>query len=432
MNDTIFAPDAKFEPYWWEAAPRPSLPGVALPKSVDVAVVGSGFTGLAAALTLARAGRNVIVFEASDPGFGASSRNGGMVGAHLKGSVFDLIERFGQERALALLTEAQVAREHVAHFVESEQIECHFRRTGMFVGAHRPSHYEEMARELELLKKEIGYEGEMVPRAEQHREIGTDLYHGGRVNLRNAGLHPALYHQGLLERVLAAGAAVAARTPVGGIAKEGRGFVVATPRGKVKAGDVIVATNGYTGSVTPDFRRRVIPIGSYIIATEPLDATVMQRLMPKGRMLSDTKRILYYYRPSPDGTRILFGGRAAVNETDVRASGRRLHRFMTRIYPELASVKITHSWTGFVAFTFDKLPHTGVRDGIHYAMGYCGSGVAMATYLGHKTALRVLGLPEAATPLESLEFPTRPFYTGNPWFLPLVAFCYRWADRLAR
>lgn len=432
MDDSIFAPDVKFEPYWWEAAPRRALPEIALPESVDVAIVGSGFTGLSAALTLARAGRNVFVFEASEAGFGASSRNGGMVGAHLKWGVFDLIDRYGKARALALLSEAHAAREYVAHLVESEQITCDFRRVGSFVGAHRPSHYESMARELEFLKKETGFEGEMVPRAEQRQEVGSDLYYGGRVAFMNAGLHPALYHQGLLERVLSVGAAVAARTPVTGIAREGQAFLVTTPRGRVRARDVIVATNGYTGGATPELCRRLIPIGSYMIATEPLDAAVMRRVMPKGRMIADTKRILYYYRPSPDGARILFGGRAGTTETDVQVSGRRLYRFMTRVYPELAGVKVTHSWTGFVAFTFDKLPHTGVREGIHYAMGYCGSGVAMATYLGHKTALRVLGSPEAATPLEGLEFPTRPFYTGNPWFLPLVAFTYRWADRLAR
>jgi glycine/D-amino acid oxidase-like deaminating enzyme len=169
-----------------------------------------------------------------------------------------------------------------------------------------------------------------------------------------------------------------------------------------------------------------------MIATEPLAPETMARLMPKGRMLTDTKKLLSYYRPSPDGTRILFGGRAAYGNTDLRTTGRRLHRFMTNVYPELDGLKITHSWDGNVAFCFDLLPHTGCQAGVHYAIGYCGSGVAFGAYLGHKAGLKVLGDPDGATAFDDLPLQTRPFYSGKPWFLAGAVAYYKMRDRLAR
>jgi len=207
---------------------------------------------------------------------------------------------------------------------------------------------------------------------------------------------------------------------------------VQTPRGVVRARDVVIATNGYTGTATPWQRRRVIPIGSYIIATEPLEAEVMDRLFPTDRIASDTCKVVYYYRPSPDRTRILFGGRVSAGETDTLISGPRLHHDMCRIFPELSQTRISHSWMGTVAYTFDELAHTGTHDGIHYAMGYCGSGVSMASYLGMRIGQRVLGLAEGQTAFDDLPFPTRPFYTGRPWFLPAAVAWYRWNDARQR
>ena len=431
MAASVLSPEIKLEPYWWEAVPRPA-PRAELPAACDVAIVGSGFTGLSAALTLVRAGRRVVVLEAGALGQGASSRNGGMCGGMFKVAFSRLCARLGLARAAAIYKEGQAALDHLAGLIERERIDCHFARVGRFTGAHAPGRYEALARETELLRKHVGIEADMVPRGEQHREIGSEAYHGGRVLHRDGGLHPALYHQGLLERAVAAGAVVAADAPVTAIAPEGKGFTIATGRGKLAARDVIVATNGYTGRATPYFRRRLIPARSFIIATEPLAPEVMARLMPKRRMLTDTRKNVYYFRPSPDGRRILFGGRPTYGGADLRVAGARLHRFMTGVYPELAEVRVSHSWSGYIALTFDRLPHTGRQDGVHYALGYCGSGVVMATYLGHKTALRVLGDADAATPLDGRAFPTMALYTGTPWFVPAVALYYRIADRLAR
>ncbi len=432
VNQDIFAPGFKTEPYWYEEAPLVVASEPSLPEAVDVAIVGSGYTGLSAALTLGRAGRSVLVLDAEDPGAGCSSRNGGMLGEILKVPYDVLIGRYGKSRAIALLREGMAALDYTRYLIESEGIACHFQPVGKFVGAWRPSHYDRLARSLDFLHREIGYEAEMVPASAQNSEIGSEIYHGGRIEKRQAGLHPALYHKGLLERVTQAGVAVAGRTPVLAVTRQNGGFRVETTRRTLSATDVIVATNGYTGDATPAFRRRLIPVGSYMIATEPLAPERMARLIPKRRMIVDTKKMLYYFRPSPDGTRILFGGRAAVGELDARTAAKKIHRLMTGVYPELGDVPITHAWRGFVAMTFDQLPHIGRQDGIYFAAGYNGSGVAPSTYFGHKVALKLLGDPEGATAFDDLPFRGHPLYRRRPWFLPWLASYYRLKDRYGR
>ena len=419
-------------PYWWEHARPADVETPALPARADVAVIGSGYTGLSAALTLARAGRCVIVFDAKTPGIGASSRNGGMLGSALKPSLDTLTRRYGRAQALALLAEAKEAYEFLPRFLAEEKIDCDYAETGGFTGIVKPAQYEVLARETEQLSRTIGLEVHMVPRGDVRSEIGTDLYCGGRVMPRRAGLHPARYHAGLIGRVRDAGAMVAGNNPVTSIQRNGGDFTVTTPRASLKARNVVVATNGYTGSVTQALRRRVIPVTSYMIATAPLSPNLMATLMPKGRMLTDSNRLLCYFRPSPDNTRVLFGGRPAYTEIGPKRAAERLSRYMTRIFPELAGVELTHSWFGYIAYTFDRLPHVGEREEMHYAMGYCGSGVVMSTWLGRKAALRLLGRPEGKSAFAELGHPTSPFYHGKPWFLPFVQAWYQGADMLGR
>ena len=432
LSDPSFAPDMKFAPYWWEAAPPLSLPEAAVPAKADVAIVGAGYTGLVAALSLARAGRDVVVCEAEAIGWGASSRNQGQMGALFKRSFEDLAAAFGRDRAAAIFREGQLAVEHCKDLIETEQIQCHLQRSGRFVAAYRPRDYESLARELDVLRREVDYEADMVPRSEQHREIGTGFYFGGQVRHNDAMLHGALYHRGLLERALDAGVQVLPHTPVTHLERVGTGFAVATGRGAIQADDVLIATNGYTREVTPDLRRRVIPIGAYGIATEPLPPSRINRILPAGRPYNDTRKLIQSIRPSPDGSRLIFGGRAALSEADPRSTARRLQAVMVDVFPDLSDVRITHSWMGFVAFTFQFLPHIGTRDGAHYALGCCGSGIAMATWLGRKAALRILGSKDAATAFDDIPFETRPLYHGNPWFLPLILSYYRLRDRLPR
>jgi glycine/D-amino acid oxidase-like deaminating enzyme len=431
MANDLFAPDYKSAPYWWEATPRPSLPSTAPPARADVVIVGSGYTGLCAALPIASAGRSTVVLDAENPGWGCSTRNGGQVGTSIKPGFDDLAPLHGEERAFAMVKEGHNALAFLDAHIRGESIDCSWARVGRFTGAHNTTRYEALGRKIANQKKGLEVEAHLVPRAEQRSEIGTDIYHGGVVYPAHGSLDPGKYHQGLLDRAIAAGATLIPRCPVQAIERDGAGFTVSTPKARIAARDVIVATNGYTAAVTPELRRRVIPIGSYMLATEPLEPALAQQLMPKARVISDTRKIVIYYRLSPDRRRILFGGRVALMETDPRVTAPRLHGELTAIFPELAKTRITHSWAGFVAYTFDTMPHLGKwQDGIHYAMGYCGSGVSLATYFGTRVGQQVLGLKEGRTAVDNLDFPTRPFYTGMPWFLAPTLIWYRLRDRV--
>ncbi len=425
-----FSDDVKVTPYWWEEAPLTVVEQQALPQRADVVIVGAGYAGLSAAITTAEAGLDTLVIEAKAPGEGASTRNGGAVGETLRISYSTMSREWGTQRADAFYLAVREAREHLESLVGEGGIACHYARVGRFIGAHKPQDYESLARDLEVRRKAIGFDAEMVPASEVHSMIGSDAYCGGRLIKSDANLHPGLFHRGLLRRALAAGVRVVAQTPVTAYEKSGADFRVATARGEVRARQLVIATNGYTESLSPWLARRIIPIQSQIIATEPLAPDVIERLIPKRRQLGDTRKLHNYFRTSPDGTRILFGGRAGATETEDRlksASALRLQ--MIDVFPELAKVRITHAWAGFIAYTFDSLQHMAMKDGIHYVGGCCGSGVALQPYLGHKTGLKILGRKEAETPFDRVA-KTMPGYTGWPWFMPIVLFYYGMRDRL--
>lgn len=430
MDRSLFTPDAKFASYWWERSPRPSLPPVAVPATCDVAIVGSGYTGLHAALQTARGGRHTVVFDADDAGFGCSTRNGGQISTSVKPPFATLARRYGEARAVAIVKEGQRSLAWTGEFVRAEGIDCDFGTVGRFHAAHNAAQFEAIAKSATHQRKGLEVEAHVVPRAEQRSEIDTDAYYGGVVYAQHASIDPGRYHQGILERVQAAGATIAAHCPVTSIVKDGARFRVTTARGTTSARDVVIATDGYTGPLSPWLQRRVIPIGSYVIATEPMPEAAVAALIPRNRIVSDTRKVVFYYRTSPDRRRILFGGRVSVSETDPAKSGPLLHADLVKIFPQLAGVRITHSWCGFVAYTFDELMHVGRHEGLYYATGYCGSGVGMGGYLGMRIGQQVLGLAEGRTAIDGLPFATRPFYTGRPWFLaPSVRF-YRWRDRL--
>ena len=412
-------------PFWLDTLERHMETGGELPKKTDVLIVGSGYTGLNAAIETARGGRNTLVLDAEHPGYGCSTRNGGQISTSIKPSISQLKARYGEARARAIRDTGKDALSWIKALIESEGIDCDLRHSGRFHAAHTPHHYEELLRHAKILDEEDGIETIQIGANEQHGELGTDFYHGGLVFPEHAAVDPARYHSGLLEVATSSGAVVVGNCEVYSIERTGGGFIVHTENGNVQTRDVVIATNGYTGSSTKWLRRRVVPIGSYIIATELMPRELIERLFPTDRVVSDTRKVVYYYRTSPDKRRILFGGRVSANETDTSVSGPRLHREMCRIFPGVAKYRISHSWMGTVAYTFDELMHTGM----HYSMGYCGSGVSLASYLGMRTGQKVLGLKEGKTAFDGLPFPTRPFYTGKPWFLPPAVAWYRWLDQ---
>lgn len=422
------------EPYWWQAAAPQTLPQQTVAPCSDVVIVGAGYTGLSAGLTLARAGRSVQIFDRMKPGEGASTRNGGIASANLRPGHAQLVKKFGHERADRLLAEAKLAREDLAQFIAAEGIECDFKITGRYSGATKLADYEALARESDLLRKSLGIEAFAVPKAEQHTHLGTDFYHGGMVRMDIGGVHPAKLHAGMLARTRAAGATIHGETGVTRVrpdnANDSAGYVVETARGIVKARHVILGTNGYTDKVDPWLRRRMVPVRSRIIATAPLPDNLMQTLMPKRYMLSETRKLHYYYRPSPDGQRILFGGRDGTVAGDPHWPTESLRRALVDIFPVLDSVEITHSWFGHVAMNRDMIPRIFTRSGVHYAAGYCGSGVVWARWAGQKAALQVLGEDTSRSALDFRPPPAVPFYTGTPYFMPAVFAWLTLQDRL--
>ena len=430
MSVQLFAPGFKAEPYWWDDAPRPPASPDPLPREIDVLVIGAGYTGLMAARETAKGGRSTLVIDAESAGWGCSSRNGGQVSTSIKPSFTALSGRHNEQIAFAIRSEGFQALDFIDDLIRTENLDCDWRRVGRYHAAHNPKQYEALAAYAASQPKGLEIPMEMVPRAEQHREIPSDLYHGGAIYPRHAALHPGKYHLELLRLAKAAGVQIVDHCPALAIARDGKGFRVKTAKGEILARNVVIATNGYSGPLSPWHRRRVIPIGSYIIATEPKPADEMRRLIPNDRMVSDTRRVVFYYRLSPDHRSILFGGRVAYLESDPLVSAPRLHKCLTAIFPSLVQTRISHSWMGFVAYTFDTLPHLGEQDGVHYAMGYCGSGVSLASYFGMRIGQQVLGQAAGRTGLDNVPFQTRPLYSGNPWFLAPSVWWYQLLDKL--
>jgi glycine/D-amino acid oxidase-like deaminating enzyme len=423
-----------------QAVAPPSL-SPAVPSRCDVAIVGAGYTGLSAARHLARAGAAVVVLERERIGWGASSRNGGQVLAGLKVDPPTLVRRYGERRARELFDAGARAIERLEAIVAEEAIDCEYTRSGHVQAACKPAHFDAFREEQALLARVFDHPVHLLSRDEQKSELGSRAYFGVMVDEKSGALNPAKYVRGLGLAACRAGATVVEGAAVARISRAGAsrgngasgeaGWHVETSHGALAARDVLMATNGYTNGACPALQRRLVPIGSYVIATEPLAPEQADRVLPRRRMAFDSKNFLYYFRLTAD-RRLLFGGRAEFGRPDDEATRRAaaiLRSGMTAVFPELADVRVDYAWGGTVAFTRDQLPHAGTLDGIHYAGGYCGHGIAMATYLGEQIARAICG-ERVSHPFSGDRFPPIPMYSGRPWFLPLVGAYYQVKDWL--
>ncbi|MGE0213383.1 MAG: NAD(P)/FAD-dependent oxidoreductase [Parvibaculaceae bacterium] len=403
-----------------------------VPKSVRVAVIGSGYAGLSTALELHRLGVEAVVIEAREAGFGASTRNAGFVCSHgnlsprYAGKSIDL----GAERRRH--AEALEGVSHLESVIETLGISCHWVESGHVTLAWTPAHHRAMAAKVAHLNRMGEWGASLLTREEARAELATDFYSGGMLIARSGLLHPSLYYRGLLDACRARGIPVCTRAPVTGLKQAGRRWRLATGRGECETDQVIVATNGYTGEAMGSFHRRVVPIGSYIVATEEIGEHAVRSIIPNGRSVYDSRRVLSYCRPSPDGRRFLFGGRVRFGLDAPAATALPLHDLMIERFPQLAGVRITHAWTGNLGFTFDEAPHVGTLEGLHFALGCNGTGIAMMTWLGMKIARRIARANDAESVFGEAPLPTHPLYRGNPWFVPAVGYYFKARDTLDR
>jgi glycine/D-amino acid oxidase-like deaminating enzyme len=421
--------------YWLTTAAMPAGSASEVPSSADVAVIGAGFTGLSAARTLGKRGATVVVLESNTIGWGASSRNGGMVLTGLKLSPKTLAERYGMEITRQMYAASLTSIDFVEQIVREESIDCNFSRCGHLEVACKPSHFDSYAAAVEFIAREFDHRLEVIPRHKLNEEIGSSLYFGGMIDETSAGVNPARFVRGLATAALRAGAAIYENAAVRQIEHTTRGtdqgFAIRTDRGRIFVRDVLVATSGYTKAVTENLQKKVIPIGSFIIATERLSDSRARELSPRNRMIFDSKHYLHYYRLTPDN-RMLFGGRAAFfpeTKNTIGRSARILRRDMVEVFPQLRDTPVEYAWGGTLDFCFDTMPHAGVLDGMHFALGYAGHGVALATYLGSKMAERISGSREPI-PYATIPFPGAPLgmYNGRPWFLGFAGAYYKVLD----
>lgn len=413
---------------WTAQAAPAAIPRTEPPGSAEVVIVGGGYTGLSAARALARAGAAPTLLERDRVGAGASGRNGGFVLPGYKPDIDEIAARHGTDTARNMFAMSLEAVALVERIIAEEGIDCHFARPGNLSLAARPSHCAGLRESGRRLAALCDYRTEWLDRDALRAELGSAAYFGALLEPEAAALQPALYLGGLAEATLRAGATICEGVEVTGIGGSRGHFVVQTSKGTVRAREVVIATDGHTGPWAGSVGRRVVAVGSYIVATSVLEPALRQRLIPRGRVMSDTRRLLNYFRLSPDG-RMVFGGRAGFLPGRLDGSRTILIEQMRRVFPALADVPIEYAWGGHLGFTWDQLPHVGVRDGMHYALGYCGHGVALSTWLGHSVGEALAGnrpLPD----IPDQGFRAIPGAAMIDWLLPLAGLYYRIRDAL--
>ena len=423
----------KFTPYWWEGQPNYSESN-RMPKNADVVIVGAGFTGLSAAITLAKSGVSVVVFDSVELGFGASTRNGGMLGSGHKVSPQQAEEKYGTDVAGQIHKEANASLAFTTNLIQANNIDCDLQICGRLRTSWVPQDQFSMSENLKKLKAIDNFNSKMIDASTMSESIKTELYFGGQYYEDHGSVQPRKFHYGLHQLAIKSGAKVFGNMPVNQITplsgNQGAGFVVSVANEFISCKDVLIATNGYTrSSLSKYLSRRILPVPSFIITTEEIGVDRVNSLIPGGHCIVETRKRYCYYRPTPCGKRIMIGTRAAMHSMSAQKALPILKKTLSEIFPELDEVKISHCWTGFTGFSFSMLPNLGCYDGIYSAMGYCGNGVAMAPYLGHMAALKILEPNKKVTIFEDTPLQTRPYYFGTPWFLPIASAYFKAFDK---
>lgn len=426
----------RYQPFWTDDFPPQENLAVEQPSHTTVAIIGSGYTGLHAAVPLAQSGIDVTILDADHVGWGASSRNGGMANPGLKLSAPELFHRYGPNLGERLWRWSLAAIDHVEAFITAHNIDCHFNRSGQVVLANKPTHFPALRKEAEWHRQHLDDEiPTLVGPVELRDEIGSHGYFGGLLDTRAAALHPAKYVFGLAEVVARSGAKVVENTPVLSLRKQNHKYELHTHQGILLADQVLLATNGYTNHIVPPARRGIFSAGSYIITTEPLSPALQASLSPRARMFYDTKHFLNYFRLTPDG-RMLFGGRHNLSvDLPLEQSATELRKRMVEVFPQLETVPLSHSWTGKLGLTFDLMPHAGQiqngpAPGVYYAYGYGGHGVAVASYLGNLMG-RMLAGEDVDNPFLTIPHRRYFFTPYEKLYLPLVSQWFRFLDRIS-
>lgn len=422
----------KLASYWLDTAPSFSG-GSKQPVAgkADVLIVGGGLTGSSAALALAKKGARVVVCEAQTVGGAASGRNGGMCNNGFAQDYAAMAAKLGTEVANRLYRSFDAGVDTVERIVREEAIDCSFARTGKLKLAAKPEHYDKLARTQALLAAQADPETRIVTQAELPGELGSQRYFGGMLYEKSAGMHVGRFVTGLAEAAARRGAEIHQHTPVMGIRPVRGGHEISTPRGRIIASQVLLASGISHVGPLGWIRRRIVPVGAFIIVTEPLPTALLDQLLPKRRMMTDTKNLVNYFRVTPDN-RLLFGGRARFavsNPASDAKSGAILRRAMIEVFPQLADTRIDYCWGGMVDMTRDRLPRAGERNGIFYSMGYSGHGTQMSTHMGTIMAEVMDGRVEL-NPWKDFDWPAIPGHVGPPWFLPIVGAYYRLKDLL--